>query len=51
MESGAQFVMILGMTLMLVWSALKWDTPDEVCTVYEKFSREWCILSQKSGLL
>ena len=31
MECGAQFVMTLGMTLMLEWSALRWDTPDEVC--------------------
>ena len=30
MESGAQFVITLGTTLMLEWCALRWDTPDEV---------------------
>ena len=30
MESGAQFAMTLGMTLMLEWCALRWDTQDEV---------------------
>ena len=31
MESGAQFVMTLGMILMLEWCALRWDIPDKVC--------------------
>ena len=33
MEPGEQFVMTLGTTLMLEWSALRWDTPDEVCYI------------------
>ena len=30
MESGALFVMTLGMILMLEWCALRWDIQDEV---------------------
>ena len=33
MESGAQFVIILGKLLMLEWSALSWDTRDKVCYI------------------
>ena len=34
MECGAQFVMTLGMILMLEWCVLRWDTQDKVCNKY-----------------
>ncbi len=49
MESGAQYVMTLGMTLMLEWFALSWDTLDKVCymiyCIHGNFYQEKIFLS------
>ena len=41
MESGAQFVMTLGMILMLEWYVLRSDTPDKV---YNTIQCNWEII-------